>query len=134
MAEHAQPKGKESVFGAPPGAVPNAAAERRGAERFPCDLQPFWAEWGSGGGESAAARVHNISTTGISLDTPVRIRPGSVLVIKLLSKERGLSRPLLVRVIHSTQKPDGRWLSGGAFVRRLSDKDLQTILSEGAPE
>jgi hypothetical protein len=108
--------------------------ERRGAERFPCDLQPFWTEWGSGQGESSAARVNNISTTGISLDTPVRIRPGSVLVLKLLSPERGLSRPLLVRVIHSSAQPDGRWLSGGAFVRRLSDSELARMLSAGPAE
>src|SRR5262245_7294184 len=98
--------------------------ERRGAQRYPCDLQPCWTESGSALGESADARVYNISATGISLDTPGQVRPGSVLVVKLLSPQSGLSRPLVVRVIHSTAQPNGRWLSGGAFVRRLSDKDL----------
>jgi hypothetical protein len=108
------------------------ADDRRRAERYACELQPFVTEWGSGTGESSTARVRNISTTGLALVTPARVRPGRVLVIKLMRQAEGLSRPLLLRVIHSTQQPDGSWLSGGAFVRHLSEGELEAILRDGA--
>jgi hypothetical protein len=34
-----------------------------------------------------------------------------------------------VRVMHATQQPGG-WLIGCAFVRRLSEEDLQTLLND----
>lgn len=105
--------------------------DRRRAERFPCGLQPVISEWGAATGESHMASVANISVTGLALLTPSRISPGRVLVIRLMSKEGGLSRPILVRVIHSTQQPDGTWYSGGAFVRRLSDKEINLIVQAG---
>ncbi len=111
-----------------------AAPDRRHAERHPCDLQPFWTEWGSGRGESPLARVRDISAGGIGLLTGCRIRPGSVLVLRLFSESQGMSRPLLVRIIHSHPQPDGQWLSGGAFVRRLSDEDLEAVLAQALPE
>jgi hypothetical protein len=80
-------------------------------------------------GESSAAKVHNISVTGISLILQRWIKPGTVLLIKLQTPSQRLSRPLPVRVMHATQQADG-WLIGCAFVRRLRDEDLQTLLNE----
>lgn len=114
-----------------PEAPAASADDRRRAERYPCEMQPLISEWGSNTGESSMARVHNISTTGLALLTPARVRPGRVLVIKLQSETLGQSRPLLVRVIHSTQQSDGSWLSGGAFVRRLSEEEIAIILRDG---
>jgi hypothetical protein len=111
-----------------------AAEERRRAPRHSCDLAPFWADWGIGGGELPDARVLNISTTGLCLATTGRVRPGSVVVLKLLSEAHSLSRPLLVRIIHSTQQGDGGWHSGGSFVRRLTDQELEAILASGRRE
>jgi hypothetical protein len=108
-------------------------AERRQAERFSCDQHSFVSEWGGTDNETEAARVHNISTTGIALLTPNRLRPGRVIVIKLKAAG-GLSRPLLVRVIHSTQQSDGQWLTGGAFVRGLTEEELRDILTAESAE
>jgi hypothetical protein len=116
-----------------PGPHETAATEedRRRAERYDCDLQPLVREWGSSTGESGMARVCNISRTGIALLTPARVRPGRVLVLKLTGAGGGFARPVLVRVIHSTRQPDGLWLSGGAFVRRLSEEELEVIRDQG---
>ena len=80
-----------------------------------------------------AVQIDNISTTGLCLRTPQRVRPGSVLVLTLPDVARGPSRPLPVRIIHSTRQPEGHWLSGGAFVRRLSEPELEAILAAGRP-
>ena len=114
--------------------VAASGAERRGAERFACDLSPQVSEWGAGPGESSLARVRDVSATGLGMVTPACIRPGRVLVLKLTSDARGLSRPLLVRIIHSTQQADGNWLSGGAFVRPLTEEELDPILDAGRVE
>jgi hypothetical protein len=105
-------------------------AERREAERFPCALESAGRELGPGQGEWLALRVHDISVTGIGLITPQKHRPGTVLVIRLASRTRGVSRPLVVRVMHVTAHDDG-WLTGAMFVRRLSDESLQDLLGDG---
>jgi hypothetical protein len=103
--------------------------ERRRAERFPCSLQPFWQVEGQEQVESPPTRIENISSTGIGLRVDDPLKPGVVLVIKLQSTDRRLSRPLPARVMHATPQPEGDWLVGCQFVRRLSDEDMQALLS-----
>jgi len=105
-------------------------AERRTDERFPCELESFCREQGAGRGEWLALRVHNISATGIGLITPHAVRPGTVLVIRLVNHRRGVSRPIVVRVMHATAQDDG-WLVGATFVRRLSPESLRELVSDG---
>jgi PilZ domain-containing protein len=114
------------------GAGQAVGVERRVAERFPCDLEPICHEQGSGRGEWVALGVHNISATGIGLVVPHQLRPGTVLVIRLTSSTRAVSRPLVVRVMHATAQGNGSWLTGAVFVRRLSPQGLRELLSEGA--
>jgi hypothetical protein len=106
-------------------------AERRVAERFACDLESSCREQGAGRGEWQALRVHNISATGIGLVTPHKLRPGAVLVIRLASPGRCVSRPIVVRVMHVTAQDDGSWLSGAVFVRPMSDDSLRELLGDG---
>jgi hypothetical protein len=106
------------------------AADRRTAERYPCNLKPSWRSWGKPGGESWSAAINDISTTGISLLINYWMKPGTVLVIKLQNSNHRLTRPLPVRVMHATERADGEWLIGCAFVRRLSEPELQAILQD----
>jgi hypothetical protein len=105
--------------------------DRRRAERYPCGLQPFWRVEGQEQVESPPARVENISTTGIGLRVKEQIKAGTVLVIKLQSADHRLSRPLPARVMHATQQPEGDWLVGCQFVRRLGEEDMQALLGVG---
>jgi hypothetical protein len=105
--------------------------ERRRAERYPCDLQPFWRVEGQEQTESPPARVENISTTGIGLRVGEPLKPGIVLVLKLQNADHRLSRPLPARVMHATPQPEGDWLIGCQFVRRLSEEDMQALLNAG---
>jgi hypothetical protein len=111
------------------GVAASVGEERRQSERYPCSLQPFWRVEGQGQTESPPARIENISTTGIGLRVGEPLKPGTVLVLKLQSADGRLSRPLPARVMHATQQPVGHWLVGCQFVRKLSDEDMQALLS-----
>jgi hypothetical protein len=113
----------------PPG--PSAlAADRRGAERYSCALQPFWHIAGEEGADSLPAGVRNVSATGIGLLLDEPLKAGTVLVLSLQGSSRRLSRPLPVRVMHATAQPEGGWLVGCQFVRRLSGQDMAALLNE----
>jgi hypothetical protein len=102
--------------------------ERRGTPRFECNLQTTGHILGPRGGNTWVATVTNISATGIALLHRCRVKPGTVLVITLQSKSQKLSRPMPVRVMHATPKDDGHWLLGCAFVRKICEEDLQTLI------
>jgi hypothetical protein len=104
--------------------------ERRAAERYPCDLKPSWRVLGRQSGESWGAQVHDISTGGISLRVPCWIKPGTVLVIRLHGAGDRFSRPLPMRVMHSTQRSEGDWLVGGTFVRSLTAAEVQQLAQQ----
>jgi hypothetical protein len=102
--------------------------ERRGAQRFSCDLKPSWRVLGRQSGESWGARVNDLSTSGISLHVPCWIRPGTVLVVRLHGAGERFSRPLPMRVMHATQQAEHEWLIGGMFVRPLNDEEVRQLV------
>jgi hypothetical protein len=114
-------------LGAKAGA-PTTALDRRGSERFPCDLEPSWRILGKPSGESWGARVHDLSATGLSLFVRCWIKPGTVLVVRLHGRGERLSRPLPLRVMHATAQEDGEWLVGGMFVRSLHEDELRQMV------
>jgi hypothetical protein len=105
--------------------------ERREEERVQCDLQLSWRILGRQSGESWGARVHDISTKGISLRIPCWIKPGTVLVVRLHGAGERFSRPLPMRVMHAKQSEAGDWLVGGMFVRPLNDEEIRRIAAAG---
>jgi hypothetical protein len=108
--------------------VPATEAEQRLAPRFATPCQPAWRELGTNWGNSRLAKVYNISATGVGLLCTHWIKPGTVLILTLTNECQQPSRPMSVRVMHATQQPDGQWLVGGAFTRKLSDAELQRLL------
>jgi hypothetical protein len=110
--------------------LPAIQADRRGAQRCPCNLQPFWRFIGYDHCAEAPLRVRDISATGIGLQVKQPLKPGTALVINLQTRQQQLSRPLAVRVMHATLLADGDWLLGCQFVRRLSDQDMQELVEE----
>ena len=110
------------------GASAKTEVERRGAERFQCELKPSWRILGTQAGESWGGSVHDISKTGISLRLRCWIKPGTVLVVRLHGCGERYSRPLPLRVMHATTAgSDGDWIIGGMFVRPLSDDDIRQL-------
>jgi hypothetical protein len=111
---------------------PSPTEDRRAAVRYPCNLEPTWRVLGGLSGECRLGSVHNLSATGVGLVLQSRVKPGTVLLLKFQHSDQRLSRPLPVRVMHATALPDGGWLTGCAFVRRLSNEELAAFV-QGAP-
>ncbi len=106
----------------------SAAAERRVAPRYPCDLDTF-CQPGSGKLDDFwwRARVRDISTHGISVEVGKRFEPGIGLLIELPSLRKNYAA-LQARVIHSTARPDGRWVMGCLFAWALSEEEMRACL------
>ena len=67
------------------------------------------------GGIPLEATVRDISPQGIGLLCGGPVRPGEVLNLHLSGRRVRLAVTLRVRVVHAGQRPDGRWLVGGAL-------------------
>jgi hypothetical protein len=61
----------------------------------------------------------------LNLTVEQPIESGTFLWVQILVQNA--PGPILVRVIHSREKPDGSWSLGCAFARELSESDLRTI-------
>jgi hypothetical protein len=74
------------------------------------------------------AQVQDISRGGLRLALPREFQAGTLLTIGISSTTEGFLPPLQVRVVHSSAGPDGRWTHGCAFLRDLSEEELQGLL------
>jgi hypothetical protein len=116
-------------------------AEKRKAVRLPCSHQSSYRELGTGKCESHLGRVVNISSAGIGVVAKRWVKPGTVFILTLRDENGRPFRPMVTRVMHTTARPDGLWLLGGAFIRKLSGAELRELLqadpscfAEGNPD
>jgi hypothetical protein len=105
-----------------------STSERRSSERHECNVQTEGYQLGAHGSKSWVATVTNISATGVALVLRHRVKTGTVLVIKFQSGNLNLSRPIPVRVMHVQPHSEGTWIHGCAFVRKVREEDLQSLL------
>jgi PilZ domain len=75
-----------------------------------------------------SATVQDISRSGVALVMNREVRPGSVLVVALEGVGGRFARPLLLRVTNTRPGMAGRWHVGCAFVKPLTEDDLQALL------
>ena len=61
------------------------------------------------------------------------VRPGAVLVVTVEGLGGRFSRPLLMRVLNVRSGEDGGLVAGCAFVTRLSDNEMQTLMLARRP-
>ena len=102
-------------------------AERRTAERLPCDRPvQVWSEELGGSGEEPAT-LRDISAGGVGLATQHQFESGSLVMIEPVGGASG--RPMLARVVRSA--PDGAgWFHGCVLYTRLQDDELGEWLGE----
>lgn len=107
--------------------------ERRRTRRYPCNLDGSCYLTATQDGGAEQVRVRNISAGGISLVFEGYVEPQSVLMIKLANEAQGFSCRLKVRVVYSLQHPNGEWIIGGAFTRKLAEHELKALLFNPHP-
>jgi hypothetical protein len=98
-------------------------AERRISTRYPCNLTVLAAS------EPYVARVHNLSREGISFFIAHELDCQSLVTVELFNAVACVWHLKGARVIHATVQPDGNWLVGVAFLHKLTETDLQSLLA-----
>jgi hypothetical protein len=105
--------------------------DRRRTRRYPCNLDGSPCLTATlEGGEAQQVRVRNISGGGVSLVFERFIEPQSVLMVKLSNEAQNFSCRLKIRVAYSLEHPNGEWIVGGAFTRKLTEHELRALLSQ----
>jgi hypothetical protein len=107
----------------------HSGPEMRAYQRYSCILEATCqptdhVEYLPGG----KAQVQDISRGGVRLSLPRAFDPGTLLTIGIASTAEGFLPPLQVRVVHSSAATEGRWVHGCAFLRPLSEEELQGLL------
>jgi hypothetical protein len=103
--------------------------ERRRAVRFECKRKNSWRLFATTICSSGAGVVNDISVNGISLSLDSALRPGMFLDLSLECDDgEAFSQPMLVRVRRVTPQPDGSYLVGCNFVKKLSKEELRLWL------
>jgi hypothetical protein len=74
------------------------------------------------------ARVIDLSARGIRLLLRRRFEPGKLVLVELANGRRVFSCALVIRVVHVTPEPDGAYLLGGEFSRKLSQAELMALM------
>jgi hypothetical protein len=77
---------------------------------------------------SWSATIRDLSHTGAALAMSQEVRPGAVLVVTVDGLGGRFARPLLMRVLNVRSREDGERVAGCAFVTRLSDDDVQSLM------
>src|SRR5262249_8351263 len=104
--------------------------DRRRKERFRCNRQARWRICGTRSAGSWRASIHDISCIGISLAVDTFLEAGMILEVRIeRSEQETCLLPQPVRVRHVRSLPNGRWVIGCRFVKRLTDEELQSIIS-----
>jgi c-di-GMP-binding flagellar brake protein YcgR len=104
--------------------------EQRRSVRYSCVLDAScWTSDAVEFNTSVSAVVLNISRGGMALLIGQHFEPGTILTVGLDSTTQDFLPPLKARVVHAQQRPNGDWVLGCAFVRPLTDEDLQALLA-----
>jgi hypothetical protein len=106
-----------------------SADEKRAWIRFSCaGERPAQATLLINPSNKIQAQVLNISPGGVGLATKRHCEPGMPLKIELIDASGRTSRPMQIRVIHSTRKSKEDWVIGCAFETPLSEEDVAALL------
>jgi hypothetical protein len=101
--------------------------ERRAYLRYPRRLETFWTYLGLGATDLAGGEVKDLSNTGVGLVLDQPFAPETALLLRLPTASQGWSSHL-VRVKRCAEERPGRFHVGCAFIKPLSDAELQSLL------
>jgi hypothetical protein len=101
--------------------------KRRVAQRYRCPLATL-GRLVFADGRTEEVWAHNLSETGIGLNMPHALDPGTAVLIRLKGSTQNLAVALAAVVIHSTRELDGSWRVGCAFDRKLTPEEMDALL------
>ena len=103
--------------------------DKRAWIRFTCEGErPAQATWLINPNIKIQARVLNISRGGVGLAMRRHCDPGTLLKIELMDASGQTSRPMPIRVVHSTFKGTEDWVIGCVFEAPLSEEDVAALV------
>jgi hypothetical protein len=103
----------------------NRRDDQRMWVRFPTDVEARYQKVGDVRNEACAARVLNVSPTGVGLLVNDSVEAGALLTVDLHGRSH---RTILACVVHVTPREDGVWALGCNFIRELTEDDLKALL------
>jgi hypothetical protein len=75
-------------------------------------------------------RLRNISSAGLGVRLSRPFEPGTLLIIELTDKRKRRTYYFPVRVVHATAEGNRLWLIGCAFIRPLSENEVEGLVGE----
>src|SRR5438132_5123189 len=91
--------------------------------RFACDAETTFHSVVDAEQQRIKGKIVNISAGGFAMQAERRFEFGKLLSIELAEAEDQQARPIMARVIHVSERPEGGWVLGCTFVSELSDND-----------
>jgi hypothetical protein len=110
--------------------------EKRSTARHHCPSGPRRQLFFLGTEEVLNANVTDVSTQGIAFVSEALVKPGTHLLMEVLSLGRPRRHMELVRVVHSESVEEGKWLAGCSFVEKFKSRtpDQWSSNAEQGPE
>jgi hypothetical protein len=103
------------------------AEERRVRIRYPCSAQATYQPVNGVAHPRHAARVRNISRSGINLIVRKPVEPGGMLSLDLPAPDGGSTYTVLACVVHAAVQGEGEWSLGCTFSQELTDAELEAF-------
>jgi len=110
------------------GKVETPPDDQRSWVRFSSRLSAHYRTVGEPADAAHAARVLNISPSGIGLAAHPSVKAGALLNVDLHDKDGHMVRTILACVVHTAQRDGGDYVVGCNFIRELTEEELNTLV------
>ena len=104
------------------------SVERRARARRSCSSASAPPATAALGTELWPFPVRDISARGLGMLLDRRLDTGALVTVELLNRGLNFWHLKLLRVVHVTPRGDHLWLVGSAFLKELTDDELQSLL------
>jgi c-di-GMP-binding flagellar brake protein YcgR len=103
-------------------------SDQRQWKRFPASVTACYQRVASDDERHYAAKVLDISATGVGLLVDRDIENGTLLSVELHNAAGTAERTMLACIVHVTRQASSEWALGCNFIRSLSEQDLKALV------
>jgi hypothetical protein len=96
--------------------------------RFATNREASFQKVGDPEKRTYAARIINLSASGVGLAVTSAVDAGALLSVDLRGADGRVARTILACVVHVATQPEGHWALGCNFIRELSDAEFQALI------